>query len=364
MPKEDIADDRSWSVSTKKSNSITTTPRRILIRLINILIISNDEHQYASCISREFTTLDKDIRTVKAIKNRSEKIGNHHELDLYAVPLIKTSKSWAKIDRFAFGNALRSSHGKHKTILLMGVTGSGKTTLINAMINYVFNVQCDDPFRFQLIQKRQTNRIAVYDIHHEEEFNIPFSLTIVDTPSFVEDTEKNEEITEMIRKLFQDRTDIVALDTIGLVARASLPTMMNAQIQIFDTVSNIFGDSASGHTNFWMTFADRHRPPMLEFLSDYRLLNPAKPFSKVRCTYSKIHCAGFFGHINNQSIIEDYNKRFWSKGIKNLQDFFISLGNLRFKFKDSFAFHSELASRPTDICFLDAGHLDPLDISA
>ena len=86
----------------------------------------------------------------------------------------------------------------------MGVTGSGKTTLINAMINYVFNIQRDDPFRFQLIQKRPTkkNRIAVYDIYHHEDFNIPFSLTIVDTPSFVEDTEKNEEITEMIRELF------------------------------------------------------------------------------------------------------------------------------------------------------------------
>ena len=49
------------------------------------------------------------------------------------------------------------------------------------MINFVFNIQSDDPFRFQLIQKRQkkkTNRIAFYDIYHVEEFKIPLSFTI------------------------------------------------------------------------------------------------------------------------------------------------------------------------------------------
>jgi ABC-type multidrug transport system ATPase subunit len=36
----------------------------------------------------------------------------------------------------------------------MGATGSGKTTLINGMINYIFNVQWEDTFRFQLIQEQ------------------------------------------------------------------------------------------------------------------------------------------------------------------------------------------------------------------
>ncbi len=56
----------------------------------------------------------------------------------------------------------------------MGATGSGKTTLINGMINFIFNVQWEDTFRFQLIQEQtagrsqvdsQTSRITAYDIH-------------------------------------------------------------------------------------------------------------------------------------------------------------------------------------------------------
>ncbi len=75
----------------------------------------------------------------------------------------------------------------------MGATGSGKTTWINAMINYVLGVEWDDPFRFVLIEENlrggsqahsQTQDVNVYDIHHQNGFRIPFSLTIVDTPGF------------------------------------------------------------------------------------------------------------------------------------------------------------------------------------
>ena len=230
-------------------------------------------------------------------KNRSKKIGNHHGLDLYEVPLTKTTKSEAKIDRFVFGKAGHSRRREHKTILLMGVTGTGKTTLINAMINYVFNVQSDDPFRFQLIHKgpTKTNRIAVYDIYHDEEFKIPFSLTIIDTPSFVENKKKNKEIAEMIRELIQDEEedDSIDLDMIGLVALASYPRLINSQIQIFDAVSNIFGDAAADHTNFLLTFADGalHLPPMLEFLSDHGHPSPTGTISGDTYAYNKFHCS-------------------------------------------------------------------------
>jgi GTPase SAR1 family protein len=50
---------------------------------------------------------------------------------------------------------------QHKTILVMGATGSGKTTLINGMINHIFNVQWEDTFRFQLIQEQTAGRSQV-----------------------------------------------------------------------------------------------------------------------------------------------------------------------------------------------------------
>lgn len=39
-----------------------------------------------------------------------------------------------------------------KTIMLVGATGSGKSTLVDGIVNYVMGVSFEDPFRFSLIQ--------------------------------------------------------------------------------------------------------------------------------------------------------------------------------------------------------------------
>lgn len=39
-----------------------------------------------------------------------------------------------------------------KTILLVGATGSGKSTLVDGFVNYILGVNFDDPFRFTAIR--------------------------------------------------------------------------------------------------------------------------------------------------------------------------------------------------------------------
>lgn len=39
-----------------------------------------------------------------------------------------------------------------KTIMLVGATGSGKSTLVDGIVNYVLGVQFNDPVRFTLVQ--------------------------------------------------------------------------------------------------------------------------------------------------------------------------------------------------------------------
>lgn len=45
--------------------------------------------------------------------------------------------------------------------MLVGATGSGKSTLVDGIVNYVMGVSFDDPYRFTLIQlEEEENKIG------------------------------------------------------------------------------------------------------------------------------------------------------------------------------------------------------------
>ena len=46
-----------------------------------------------------------------------------------------------------------------KVIMVIGATGTGKSTLINRMINYILDVKYTDKFRFQLVIEKETSQI-------------------------------------------------------------------------------------------------------------------------------------------------------------------------------------------------------------
>lgn len=53
--------------------------------------------------------------------------------------------------------------------MLVGATGSGKSTLVDGIINYVMGVSFDDPFRFTLVQleeeeKKTHNQVFIYTL--------------------------------------------------------------------------------------------------------------------------------------------------------------------------------------------------------
>lgn len=65
--------------------------------------------------------------------------------------------------------------------MLVGATGSGKSTLVDGMVNFVMGVSFDDPFRFTIVQleeeeQKTHNQVRVVNILHVTIF-FNFSLS-------------------------------------------------------------------------------------------------------------------------------------------------------------------------------------------
>ncbi|CAH3036311.1 unnamed protein product, partial [Porites lobata] len=81
---------------------------------------------------------------------------------------------------------------QEKVLLLIGATGSGKSTLINGMANYIMGVKWEDDFRFQLViddpkvskSRSQTQYITAYTFYPMEGSALSSKLTVIDTPGF------------------------------------------------------------------------------------------------------------------------------------------------------------------------------------
>jgi dephospho-CoA kinase len=48
--------------------------------------------------------------------------------------------------------------GKTKTALVVGMTGVGKSTFLNALSNYIMGVEAEDPFRYLIVDDFLSNQ--------------------------------------------------------------------------------------------------------------------------------------------------------------------------------------------------------------
>ncbi|XP_046457495.1 uncharacterized protein LOC124204467 [Daphnia pulex] len=281
-------------------------------------------------------------RLAITIVNKCTDVRLENNMKLWKLPLDKNtadfSEASAIVKRYSLGKPNPFECNTSKTILLTGETGSGKTTWINAMVNYVLGVEWDDPFRFILVDEdvrggsqanSQTQGVTAYDLHHQNGFRIPFSLTIVDTPGFGDTggIARDKEITSAIEKLFKHKNGIEELDAVGFVVKSSDARLTVSQKYIFNSVLSIFGKDVKENVHFLATFADGKRPLVLDAIKEAKL--PCQTDSKGLPCYQKFNNGAIY--VNNQDEEDESSPIEWKNGMKNFKSFFNELSDMRTK---------------------------------
>uniref|UniRef100_A0A3B4Y027 AIG1-type G domain-containing protein n=1 Tax=Seriola lalandi dorsalis TaxID=1841481 RepID=A0A3B4Y027_SERLL len=199
---------------------------------------------------------------------------NSESPSVYKLPLTEKEINIDGCRRYEFG---KESLRRNRTIILLGATGSGKSTMINAMISYIVGVEWKDGFRFTLTDEdqsrsgaeNQTSEVTVYKIHHQEGFKINYSLTIVDTPGFgnTRGIERDRMIVEQLRNLFSSELGVSEVDAVCFVAPASSARFTPTQKYVFDSVLSVFGKDVAENIRVLVTFSHGQRPPVLEAIN-------------------------------------------------------------------------------------------------
>ncbi|XP_028397231.1 uncharacterized protein LOC114521042 [Dendronephthya gigantea] len=228
----------------------------------------------------------------------------------------------------------------NKVIMMVGSTGSGKTTTVNAMINYILGVEWEDSFRLKMIHEdssyqgsesigkqtcSQTQFVTCYTLPHLKGFKVPYTLTIVDTPGFgdIRGIKHDKMITEQVRKFFETSGDggIGHIDAICFLVLAGVPRLTHTQRYVFDSILSMFGKDIQKNISVLFTFADGDTPQALPSLQNAGILGKED-------LYFPLNNSALFADNSGSNANKVFASMFWSMGMNSFETFFICLNKM------------------------------------
>ncbi|XP_065150998.1 uncharacterized protein [Paramisgurnus dabryanus] len=221
-----------------------------------------------------------------------------------------------------------------KIILLVGETGTGKTTLINAMVNYIMGVRWEHKMWLEVVEiseisdESQTTAVTVYEVFSH---GSPFDLTIIDTPGFGDtedsmlDNEKDKQITEALQQLFRSEDGIHEIHAVCLVLKVTDVRLHDRHRYILDEILSLFGKDIEKHIILLFTHSSQKNIPKknLNFIKESGI----KCAKNTKGDYICFH----FDNCQSESFKEEDRESYrptWNRGIENVRQFFDYLNQI------------------------------------
>ncbi|XP_072309379.1 uncharacterized protein [Eucyclogobius newberryi] len=190
-----------------------------------------------------------------------------YQLKVKKKNLDRESDEKSKLRKFTLGKC--NLNHQNRTILLVGETGSGKSTLINALVNFVMGVKFEDKVWFKIIpdetdrpqSESQTSEVSVYEVFGFEGTVVPYSLTIIDTPGFgdTRGIEHDKITTKKLLELFKapdEVSGVKSIDAVGLVLKSSQNRINERIAYVFNSITSSFGKDMKKNIVAMMTHSD------------------------------------------------------------------------------------------------------------
>ncbi len=270
---------------------------------------------------------DVKIRLGAKIRKASSKVKDTNTQVEMFMPKMKKVFGAQGLRKFEIGKP-RNLVGE-KTILVVGATGTGKTTFLNSMANYICEVEEDDKFRLKIVtqadegKESSQSRTKLVSAYCFNETKLPYRLVVVDTPGFgdTDGLAADKRTTGLIKDLFENHGEngIDHLDAVCVVVKASDSRLTAQQRHNFDSVLQLFGKDIAPNLFIIATFCDASEPPVKACLRDADI-----DFNK----FFKFNNSAFFEGTGNKSTSElSFQSFYWQVGQTSFKNFFSHLEN-------------------------------------